>query len=222
MSARRKRRSSGEIVARILEAASAEFERSGYVGATTAAIARQAEVTEAQLFRCFATKATLFQAAIFRPLNDHFCGFRSRAMGLADTTASSRDLAEQYIAELQQFIGEHSRMLMSLIVAQTYAATNSPNNSQGVGEIDGLAAYFDRGAAMMASRVAAPAAVDPQLMVRVSFAAVLASVTFKDWLFPLGLASDEQIAAAISAFVIDGIGANGDPGLKPQDREDSR
>ncbi len=206
----RKRRSANEIMARILDAAGEEFERAGYAGATTAAIARRADVTEAQLFRTFSSKAALFQAAIFQPLNAHFCAFQSRAIGDADTVADGRALAGQYISELQHFIDDHSRMLMSLIVAQTYAASTS----QGVGEIDGLGAYFDRGAAMMTSRIAEAPKVDPQLMVRVSFAAVLACVTFKDWLFPAGLASDDEIAAAINAFVIDGISANGDPGLK--------
>ena len=45
----------------------------------------------------------------------------------------------------------------------------------------------------------------------VSFAAVLASVMFKDWLFPAGLASDEAIRDAIADFTIDGIGANAPP-----------
>jgi hypothetical protein len=45
-------------------------------------------------------------------------------------------------------------------------------------------------------------------MVRVSFVAVLASLMFKDWLFPKGLASDADIREAIVDFVIDGINAN--------------
>lgn len=45
-------------------------------------------------------------------------------------------------------------------------------------------------------------------MVRVSFAAVLGSVMFRDWLFPEGLASDEAIRRAIADFTIDGISAN--------------
>jgi hypothetical protein len=44
--------------------------------------------------------------------------------------------------------------------------------------------------------------------VRVSFAAVLACILFKEWIFPPGMASDEQINAAIKDFVMDGINAN--------------
>jgi hypothetical protein len=45
-------------------------------------------------------------------------------------------------------------------------------------------------------------------MVRVSFVAVLASLMFKDWLFPAGMASEDEIREAIVDFVIDGIRAN--------------
>jgi hypothetical protein len=42
----------------------------------------------------------------------------------------------------------------------------------------------------------------------VSFVAVLASLMFKDWLFPAGMASEEEIREAIADFVIDGIMVN--------------
>ena len=42
------------------------------------------------------------------------------------------------------------------------------------------------GAAMMTQRVRDNPAVDPALMVRFSFAAVLANLMFKDWPFPAG------------------------------------
>jgi AcrR family transcriptional regulator len=208
--ARRKRRSSADIADRILSAAKEEFTRGGFEGTTTAAIARRADVTEAQLFRHYASKAALFQEAVFKPLNQHFCDFHIRNLGDASQVGSQRDKAHGYITELQQFIADHSKMLMSLIVARTYV----PGSMQGVGEFDSLRAYFDRGAAMMSQRVEGDAKVAPELMVRVSFAAVLASVMFKDWLFPEGLASDEAIRAAIIDFVIEGVNANADPGLK--------
>ena len=201
---RRKRRSPEEIMDRILQAAGEEFERAGYAGATTASIARAADVTEAQLFRYFASKAELFREAIFRPLNRHFVEFQSRHVGEASDNRSHRALAEEYIAELQDFAAKHSRMLLSLVVAQAY----TPESSEGLSELDGLSAYFERGAAMMSSRLGDAPRVAPELMVRVSFAAVLANVMFKDWLFPAGIASDAEIGAAISDFVIDGTNAN--------------
>lgn len=206
---RRTRRSQEEIMDLLLSAAADEFKRFGYSGATTAAIARAAGVTEAQLFRYFPSKADLFRAAIFKPLDRHFVDFQSRQFTTADASQDHRAKARSYITELQQFIGDFSPMLMSLIVAQAYAS----HSVQGVGAIDGLEDYFERGAAMMSSRMDAEPRVDPRLMVRVSFGAVLANVMFKDWLFPEGLATDEEISAAIIDFVIDGIRANSDPGL---------
>ena len=69
---RRAKRSSEEIMQRLIAAAQDEFKRSGFMGATTAAIARKAEITEAQLFRYFSSKAELFREAVFEPLNRHF------------------------------------------------------------------------------------------------------------------------------------------------------
>ncbi|MDE8653303.1 TetR/AcrR family transcriptional regulator [Novosphingobium album (ex Liu et al. 2023)] len=206
---RRRRRSSGEVADRILEAAAEEFELSGYSGATTAAIARRAEVTEAQIFRFYASKQDLFRAAIFRPLNRHFAEFQARSTATRGDGAAGaspgRDLARAYIGELQDFMERHSRMFMSLIVASAY----SPDTAGNVTEMEGLRAYFQRGKAMMAARVGEDARVAPELMVRVSFAAVLANLMFRDWLFPPGLASDAEIREAIIDFVIQGIEANG-------------
>jgi AcrR family transcriptional regulator len=196
---RRRRRTPEELTDRVLEAAAEEFEQAGFVGATTAAIARRAAVTEAQIFRMFGSKRELFQAAIFAPLNRHFQDFQARHPERGSAPAEA--LAHDYIGELQDFIGRHSRMLMSLIVASAY----SPGTTDGVGEMEGLRAYFERGAAVMTERIGGDGPVDPALMVRVSFAAVLANAIFRDWLFPPG-ADDKAIREAIANFVIHGIG----------------
>ncbi len=188
---------------RIIRAAADEFKASGFTGATTAAIARNADVTEAQLFRYFASKADLFRESVFKPLNQHFLDFFHSDGRSAAAEETRDDQSRRYISELQQFLSEHSKMLMSLVVAQTYAP-----GTQGVNEFDSLSTYFERGAAMMTGRMARTPKVDPRLMVRVSFAAVLACILFKDWIFPPGMASDEQISAAIKEFVMDGINAN--------------
>jgi AcrR family transcriptional regulator len=206
---RRKRRSSAAVMTLLLDAAAEEFQEAGFGGATTAAIAKRADVTEAQLFRYFDSKADIFQAAIFKPLSQHLARFNEQHMNGIEDGGSIRDKAQLYIGELQNFIAEHSRMFLSLIVAEAYAS----GSTQGVAGLEGLKSYFDRGAQSMRSRTGAQVPVAPELMVRVSFAAVLASVLFKDWIFPKGLARDKEISAAIIEFVIDGISANEDPGL---------
>ncbi len=181
---------------------------SGFAGATTAAIARNAEVTEAQLFRYFSSKIELFQESVFKPLNEHFLSFTSNQRADGAGAETHRDKSERYISELQQFLSRHSKLLMSLAVAETYA----PDSVEGLHEIASLNEYFERGAAMMASRMAETPQVDPSLMVRVAFAAVLGCTLFKDWILPAGLASEQKINAAIKAFVMHGINTNADSG----------
>ncbi|MET0364408.1 MAG: TetR/AcrR family transcriptional regulator [Sphingobium sp.] len=197
---RRKRRSTEAITDLVIRAANQEFGRHGYVGATTAAIAREADVTEAQLFRLFGSKEALFKAAIFQPLNEHFSRFLSDEMVAVGKTGSVRTSSHHYIDALQDFMEDNARVLMSMVVASAY----SQDSRQQVSEMEGLRAYFDRGAELMARRVGKDAKVDPQLMVRVSFAAVLASVMFRNWLFPEGT-TDADIRHAVAAFVTDGI-----------------
>lgn len=201
---RRRRRSSQEVADRILTAATQEFGEAGYAGATTAAIAKRADVTEAQIFRLYDSKQSLFKAAIFGPLNEHFVHFMGddRSIG-----GDGRTLARAYISELSDFMAEHSKMLMSLIVASAY----SPEAGDSVSDMEGLQAYFEQGAATMRKRRLTKETVSPEMMVRVSFAAVLANLMFKDWLFPKGT-PDAEIRKAITEFVIGGIEANGPVG----------
>jgi AcrR family transcriptional regulator len=200
---RRKRRSPEDLTNRILEAAAQEFQRSGYAGATTASIARAAEVTEAQLFRYFGSKANLFREAVFKPLDEQLRQFLSRQ----PQPASAPDVEETilYVEELQRFLSAHADLLTTLIVAQKY----DREMAESVGEIESLEAYFERGASSM-SRRQPEGRVDPKLMVRVSFAGVLGCILFKDWIFPPGMATDEEIRRAIDVFIAEGVGASFD------------
>jgi AcrR family transcriptional regulator len=195
---------------RILRAATEEFKRIGYAGATTAAIAHKADVTEAQLFRNFGSKANLFREAIFKPLEEQLLQFTSTHVPDNSKRGDFADMAALYIEGLQRFIDENAGLITSLVAAQTY------ENDAGhdINAIASLGKYFDRGASIMRGRTKGNAKVDPKLMVRVSFAAVLACVMFKGWIFPKGLASEKQIRKAISDFVLEGISANHDRDAK--------
>ncbi len=204
------RRSSEEIMQRLLNAASEEFKRCGFVGATTAAIARKADITEAQLFRYFATKADLFREAVFEPLNRHFAEFNAKHPVTLKKNEDIRENARLYISQLQQFLSPHSELLLSLIVSQLFTS----GSLQGIGEIESLHQYFERGAAMMSSRIEKNPTVEPELLVRVSFAALLGCVLFKDWVLPKRFASEDDFSEAITNFLIDGINVNVDSGLR--------
>ena len=208
---RRRRRSPEEIRERLLVAAREVFKRSGYAGARTAAIARRADVTEAQLFRYYDSKADLFRDAVFEPLNRHFSEFNARHLSQADEALEHRDIERLYISELQQFLNEHAGLLLSLVVADTYSA----DQTRGVAGIDSLRSYFERGAAMMSDRTGEKSGVDPRLMVRVSFAAVLGNVLFRHWLFSGVSADHDDVDRAIMEFVLDGLNATTRPGQSP-------
>ena len=201
---KRVRRSSTDVLNLIVRAAAEEFKRSGYTAATTATIARKAGVTEAQLFRYFGSKSNLFRETIFKPLEEHFRNFTNEHISDLSEAANIREMTRLYTTELQRFISEHAQMLMSLVVSQTYDS----GTAQGVGGINSLRTYFERGAAMMTRRLKGKPRVDPKVMVRVSFGAVLAGVLFRDWIFPPDVASDAEITAAINDFVMEGLSAN--------------
>lgn len=200
---RRPRRPAEELKHRLLAAAAAEFKRLGYAGTTTAAIARKAEVTEAQLFRYFGSKSNLFQEAIFRPMDEQLLQFMQTHPPAGDAGGDWTSTAALYIGELQRFIDENAALIGSLVAVQTH----EPDAGRA-GTIASLGKYFEHGAAIMRARTKGKAKVPPKLMVRVSFAAVLACAIFKDWMFPPGVASEKQIKKAISDFVLEGIGAN--------------
>ena len=202
---RRKRRATTEVTGLLIEAATEEFKRFGYASATTASIARRAGATEAQLFRYFGSKADLFRESVFNQLDRHFAEFNAQHLVEDAAIDDVRTLARLYITELQRFLSQHSELMLSLFVAQTYG----PEVSPGVHEIASLQAYFRRGTALVENTVAVGSRrIDARLLVRISFAAVLANVMFKGWLFPPGLASESEIGDAVIDFVIDGIGVN--------------
>src|SRR5438067_10451835 len=104
--ARRRRRSPEELADRILAAAREEFKLHGLSGATTAAIARRADVTEAQLFRYFESKAELFREAVFAPLNRHLREFLE-GQSEPPESADYRPAASHYITELHRFLNDN-------------------------------------------------------------------------------------------------------------------
>jgi AcrR family transcriptional regulator len=201
---KRRRRSTEEVLDRLIEAACDEFEHNGYAGAKTATIARKAGVAEALIFSNFGSKAKLFQDAIFKPLNRHFLDFRSAHNIDAADKEAMQEGTRQYIAELQEFVERHSRMLMSLFVAQLY----DPDNVEGLSHVQGLHDYFSRATAMATERMVESPRIHPKLMARVSFATIMACVIFRDLLFPKGIASRGEIRAAICDFIMDGLNAN--------------
>jgi AcrR family transcriptional regulator len=194
---RRARRSTQEIIDRLLEAAGEEFERNGYAGTTTAAIAHRAGVAEFLIFNHFGSKARLFEDSIFKPLNQRFQDFCATHVDTTDTEEVKKE-TQRYILELLRFIERHSRALASVLVTRIY----EHRDIEGSPEVSGLREYFDRAEAMRMHRRSGKPRVLSKLMPRISFATVTACIIFKDVLFPKGLASEQEIHAAICDYIM--------------------
>lgn len=195
---KRRRRSKEEIVDRIIQAASEEFEHNGYAGTKTAVIAEKAGVAEWLIFNYFGSKAQLFQDAIFKPLNRHFLDFSAEHLSDPRDEIALQQQSRQYILELQKFIESHSKMFMSLAVAQTYERDSIDSKKQ----IEGLENYFSKAADLAQMRRSTIGGHDPKLMARMSFAATFGAVLFKDWIFPKEFVSDKDFTAVLSDFIL--------------------
>lgn len=201
---RRTRRTTEEVIECIVEAAIEEFESRSYMGATTAAIARRAGVTEALIFNHFGSKAQLFRKTIFKMLDHHFNEFVSTHPTEPTDEKLWREGSREYIDALQDFIADHAGMFLSLVFAQSYKT----GDVEGVAGIKGLQDYFDRMVDLAEGSLTGTPQVAPKYIARISFATILSSILFKDWLFPDDSAEEESIRNAISAFVLDGLNVN--------------
>ncbi|WP_236554886.1 TetR/AcrR family transcriptional regulator [Novosphingobium sp. 9U] len=189
----------------ILASARAEFQYAGYSGATTAAIARGAGVTETQLFRMFQSKAALFRAAVFEPLDDAFAVFNDARFRLIEPGKhNSLPDTQAYIADLMAFIEANREMLVPLLAAQLVDG----GQVEGVAGVGGLRTYFDLGSAHLAHNTRDLSKQRSDTIVRVSFAAVLAVVLFRDWLFPSNDGDEAAMSAALADFFVNGLGVS--------------
>jgi len=202
--AKRKRRSTQEVIDRILDEAGKLFEKNGYERTTTAEIARNADVAEPLIFKHFTSKNKLFHDAIFKPLDRLFNEFITTHHVGPEDSETREIYSRQYIVEVQKFIAEHSSMLKSLVVTQMYG----PENVHGVGQVESLHSYLEHAASAAVENLSGKPKVDPRLIARVSFATQLACVIFRDWLFPEDLGDENIINKAIAHFVMEGVATN--------------
>ena len=202
---RRPRRTSKEVVERILRAAGEEFEANGYAGATTAGIARRAGVTEPLIFGNFGTKAQLFDASIFAPLSDHLVAFCESHVMSADATGEEADsFRRQYITELRDFIAQHKRKFLSMLFVQSYGDTHHQ-----LADIAGMQTYLDKASGLQRRRLGdRKVRIDPDVLSRLSFISIFSAVVFRDWIFTDSQVGHDDIDDALINFVIDGLNVN--------------
>lgn len=201
---RRPRRKPEELHEKLVDAAVEEFARNGYAGARTAAIAQRAGVVEPLLFKYFGSKANLFQRAIFENLDRHYTRFVKEHVFDQDDPSKWAEQAIEYIGEQQDFLRKNSRMFMSLILHEAF----DKHGVEGMDGLSGLQEFLDKMSAFADSRLDGRSDSDGKLVARISFGSLLACVLFGDWLFPKGIASEEQIRAAVVDFIMKGADIN--------------
>ena len=188
---------------RLREAASEEFGSNGYSRARTADIARKAGVSENLLFRHFGSKANLFNAAVFLPIEQHFAEFSERNAGSRESE-DREQLSRKYIAEVQDFIRDHADAIRLLIMSQSFEA----GEVKGIDKLSGLHRYFENTSQIVRERIDGEPKLDLKLVACISFATIMACELFADWLFPEGWGSEEDIHRTVAEFVLSGFNAS--------------
>jgi len=206
---KRKRRSHKEIKDLVIAAATEEFKSHGYTGVTTAAIARRANITKAQLLGYFDSKAELFNEAIFKPLFEHFCSLNTRSKPVTYEVEKVKDRVRFNFIEMQNFLEEHSEMLLSITTDKAF----KEDSQLGIDQLSGLKDYYELSSRWMTSRLDSEPQVDPKLVVKAIFAIVLGCVIFKDWLLHEDPTTEDDFREAILNFVTNGLKVNSYPDL---------
>jgi AcrR family transcriptional regulator len=154
----------------MLAAARAEFAAAGYGGATTREIAARADVSEAVLFRHFASKSVLFEAAVAEPLDEFLAGFAARWSGTALPAGSPAEIMRQFTEALYAIV-EENRDLFSALAS---------NRIAGRGLQTALARLDDFGAALAAEH---GLTYDTPVAVRGAFLLVVNAALYEDVVF---------------------------------------
>src|SRR4051794_542365 len=115
---RRPRRTSAEVRHLMLEAARDTFAEHGYGGATTKEIATRADVSEAVLFRNFASKEALFEAAILEPFQEFVERYTDRWRDADLLDGAPEAVMRQYTEALYDMVREHRSLFAALATSR--------------------------------------------------------------------------------------------------------
>jgi AcrR family transcriptional regulator len=116
----RTRRSTAEVQRLILEAATKVFNRNGYELTTTDDIAVEAGVARSVLFRHFATKADLFQAAQLQPFLDLVTTFKESLEAEIDELWDEERLMRTVVAMVYDSFREHRNGILGMASIQGF------------------------------------------------------------------------------------------------------
>lgn len=122
----RSRRSRHEVHRLILDAARTLFSEKGYAGTSTREIAERAGVHEPMVYRRFASKAKLFEAAVLVPFEEVISTYLSTWEAQVDAPASLEDLVRAFVEPLYALLAEHHELTLALVASQGFP-TDAPD-----------------------------------------------------------------------------------------------
>jgi AcrR family transcriptional regulator len=187
---RRARRSGDEVRELLLRAARELFATEGFAGATTKAIARRADVTEATLFRIFASKERLFEAAVLGPFEDFLGSFTDAWLQAAVPGGTPEEVLPQFVRGVYALV----RANRDLFAAMTSTNVLGTRARPALDRLEELGV-------VIASTQRLP--FDPRVAVRIATAAVVSIALVRDDLFaPDSGIDDERILAEMVRMLI--------------------
>jgi len=183
---RRRRRTREDVTERIADAARQLFADRGYHGTTTREIARLADVSETLLFRYYGSKATLFEEVVVQPFSSLMRDFVDQRR----TNAHLKSEREILIA-VYELVEKNQALFMALL-----SSSSAQREDGEAPSFAGLKSFFESGTAAQKRKYADSGktpSFDLELAFRLTFGMLASSILLRDWLFPEGSPSREQI-----------------------------
>jgi len=187
---------------KMIEAARELFAARGYARTTTRDIAYRADSSEVLLFRYFQSKANLFREAVVDPFDGFLKEFLPAQMAYDGDGPFGG--SQDFVNDLFSAVTEHRDILFTLISTRIYesGAPEEQVNAAGFKE------YFRVAVERIESELhemGVKPAVSPAISSRISFAAVLATAMFRDWLFTNTDVDHADVVVALNKFIIGGM-----------------
>lgn len=203
--ARRRRRSTAALRQDILEAAREVFSEKGYAGTTVREVAERASAAEHLIFKHFGTKASLFTAAVFEPLDSVLDGLIERVEATSGDPGTREERVTDFARTLVGTLREHRQLFLAFLGARAFHADELDHWPEAIPSlIDRLRTLEDIG-----RRPAADGGVVVQdwlMESRAIFGMVLAMAVLDDLLLEAAERDEEREVAALVKLITYGVG----------------
>ena len=197
----------GEVRRLLLAAARALFAERGYAGTSTRAIAERAGVANSLLHRHFASKAQLFEEAVFEP----FATYIGQVVSdWEERSPLKRTLEEEcrfFVSGLYDALSENQRLVLALVAGDVYEddlrSFTSDQHDTPIGRL--LSRLEEVTETEIRGRGLEPVG-DVAATVRLTFGMVLSAAVLPRWIMPTSPGvSRDQLVEQMTGFMLHGI-----------------